>query len=520
MKPWEKYGAAPAQPDGPWARYAQPEITPEQREVAKGELKERIESRPGFWSASSDADKLEETRGTSTFADASAGIVEGIPFGDEIQSAGGAIPRAIGDWMRGDGFDLGRSFDREMQVDEEMKRRRQERSPVANTVGAVAGGLGLGGAMAKGGVTFLQGAKPTLASLTARGAGEGAAYGAVYGAGEGRGVDERFENAYRGAAVGGAFGGATGGLARIGAGKIDRASMPTADDLQTASSAAYQRAEDAGVIYSGNATQRIANALRQDFTQRGYHPKLQPGAKVALKEVGRLAGQPATLKGLDVARQIAGNAFQPGNRSNNALSRRVTEAIDDLVTNPRAGDIIGGDGKLAAEAISEGRHLYAQSRKLELVQDALEQAAKQASKSGSGANVDNAIRQRLDQAMKKRGFTEAEKQALERAIYGTRGQNALRRIGKMSPTTGGLTSLFHLGGVAMAPQISVPAAAVGFGAKRIADGMSRGNARMVEAIIAGGGRVSPKTMLSPQRRALIEALTRQGAQQLPAYTSP
>lgn len=503
---------------GPWQKYA-----------AQQSQQPTPQAGGDGWSAKAEADKIEALRGTGVFSDATDSILTGIPFGDEIVSGAMAPFKAGISAIKGDGFDIGREYNRSMDLEAEFQRRRNERSPIASTVGGVAGGLGVGGIAAKSGLTLLNGAKATLPSMAGRGMAEGAIWGGLYGAGEGRGLEERGLNALHGGALGGAVGGLTGSLARLGAGKVDRSSLPTADDLKNAASAAYQRADDAGAVYSSDAMKRIRDQLLKDFTDFGYHPELQFGAKVALNEIDRLAGQNVTLKGLDTARKIAGNAFQPGNKANNALTGKVTSALDDLVANPQAGDILMGNGAEAAAAITEARGLYGQARKLETVNSLLERASLRAGSTGSGANIENATRQELSKILKsdkmKRGFNKDELATIKQAVLGTKTQNALRAVGKFAPSgvvSGGVgtsTGAFVgnlIGGPAGGVFGAIGLPAVGLGAKMAADAGARNSTRLIEALIASGGK-PPQAQLPAGMKALIDALTRSSAQQLPAY---
>ncbi len=160
------------------------------------------------WSASAKADKIETWRGSGAFSDATDSILTGIPFGDEIVSGAMAPFKAGISALKGEGFDIGREYNRSMDLEAELQRRRNERSPIASTVGGVAGGLGAGGVAAKSGLTLLNGAKATLPSMAGRGMAEGAIWGGLYGAGEGRGLDERLRSAAKGSAIGGVVGGA------------------------------------------------------------------------------------------------------------------------------------------------------------------------------------------------------------------------------------------------------------------------------------------------------------------------
>lgn len=169
------------------------------------------------WSAAKEADQMEEWRGTGTAKDFLNSGPSGLPFADEIGSAVSAIPRATREWAQGDGFDVGRAYDRNLEVERELRRRRNDRSPVASTAGEVATGLGLGGVAAKGGLTLLNNAKPTVASIAGRGAAEGAAWGGLFGFSDGEGFEDRLKQAGQGVAIGGLVGGGVGGAASIGA---------------------------------------------------------------------------------------------------------------------------------------------------------------------------------------------------------------------------------------------------------------------------------------------------------------
>jgi hypothetical protein len=475
----------------------------------------------GGFNPQAEANAIEGASGTSGFSDASGSIIKGIPFGDEIMSAAGAPIRATRDALRGDGFNLGRAYNEGQALEAELQRRRDARSPVASTVGAVAGGFPVAGQAAKAGFSLLNAAKPTLGNMAGRSAAEGAIYGGLYGAGEGSGLEDRATNAGKGLLTGGAVGGILGSMGRIGAGKVDRSVLPTADDLKTAAQAAYQRADDAGVVYSKDAVKRLADDLQQQFYDFGYHPELQGGAKVALSEINRLADQNVTLKGLDTARKIAGNAFQPGNKANNALTAKVAEAIDNLVANPQAGDVLTGNAPEAAAAISEARGLFKQSAKLDTVNNLLERAGLRAAKSGSGGNIENTTRQELSKILMsdrmRRGFSEEELKAVKDAVIGTKGQNALRMMGKLSPEGNGLSMLLHLLSAPLSGGATLPLAGAGMLAKRGADAMAAHRAKIAEAIIANGGKSLPEATLAPLRKAVIDALTRGSAQQLPGY---
>lgn len=470
----------------------------------------------GGWSPQTEADLAERITGSGAFADMTgSGIARAVPFGDEIASGLNAPLRAAREWWQGDGFDVGRAYDRNMQVEAELQRRRDERSPIASTVGSIAGGIGAAAPLAAGGASFLTGAKPTLGSMVGRGAAEGAAYGAAYGAGEGRGLADRGYNALQGAGMGAAIGGATGAIGRIGAGGSGQAAIPSVDDLRAAGQAAYQQADQAGVIFSPKAVERLKMDIGRKLVDMGYDPALQPGAAAVVRRIDDLAGRNVTLSGLDSLRKVASNGYVPGNKSNNKAISDIVNAIDELVTNPSAAEVLTGNAQAAAGALKSAREMWSRVSKAERVADAISRAELRASSTGSGGNVDNAIRQNLRRILEKpRGFTQAEQEALRKVVEGSPGQNALRLAGKLSPSGNGLMAALGIGGTMVNPLVGA-ASLGGMAAKTVADGMTHQNARALDALIRGGGQVA-QPQLSALRRTIIEALTRGGAQTLPA----
>lgn len=481
----------------------------------KREPRDLLEGPQEAWSAAAEADQIEQWQGTGAFSDITgSGIAKAIPFADEIVSGLNAPFRAGREWLQGEGFDIGRAYDRNMQVEEELQRRRQERSPVLSTVGAIAGGIGATAPVARG-LSFLHGAKPTMLSMAGRGAAEGAAYGAAYGAGEGRGIDERLRNAAWGMGLGAATGAATGAIGSLGAGRQSQAAAPSVDDLRAAGQAAYQQADQAGVIFSPKAVDRLKTQVQQKLTDIGYDPALQPGAAAVVRRLENLSGQNVTLTGLDSLRKVAANGYIPGNRSNNKAISDIISAIDDLVTNPKASEVLTGNAKAASDALKTAREMWSRLSKADRVSEAISRAELRAASTGSGGNVDNAIRQNLRRLLENpRGFTQAEQEALRRVVEGTPAQNALRLAGKLSPSGNGLMAALGIGGTMVNPAVGLFSLG-GMGAKAAADSMTRQNAQVLDALIRSGGTSTPG--LSAIRQAIVEALTRSGAQQLPAY---
>lgn len=350
----------------------------------------------------SEADLAERITGTGTFADMTgSGIAKAVPFGDEIVSGLNAPFRATREFFQGEGFDIPGAYGRNMALEEELQRRRQERSPVASTVGAVAGGVGAASPLLKGGVSFLQGAQPTLKSLAGRGAAEGAAYGTVYGAGEGQGLQERGYGALRGGVVGALTGGAMGAATRpfVGGGRASRAERnirrAATDDALTAETAAARLQElgpEATLADLGPNLQRQAGALaatpgRGQEVVRSAVASRQTGAG------GRVAGALDDALGqsqdtLALANDIIAQrsaAAKPLYDAAYAKQMPFSRDLESILSRPSMRTALSRAEKLAADEGLRSKQWFAQ-----VVDDGSQRATGVLDASGRGISVPNA----------------------------------------------------------------------------------------------------------------------------------
>jgi len=391
------------------------------------------------------------------------------------------------------GYMGGEGTEAERALTEDARERAGSAGTAAELVGAIATPVGLArqGATLAGrfGTGAMTGA-PGLAARSGLMAAEGAGYGALTATGNDQDVQQ--------GAILGALGGAAGNVAgealASGVGKVAglfnrQPQIPALDDVSQAARSAYQRAEQAGVIFTPQAVDKLRSNVVRDLTDIGFDPALQPGAAAIVNRLNALEGQNLTLTGLDTLRKVASNGFLPGNRSNNMAISRIIEKIDDIATNPGADDILAGDSKAASSALKEARELWSRQAKATRVEDAVNRADLRASSTGSGGNVDNATRQNLRRLLENpRGFTADERAALETVVRGTPTQNALRLAGKLSPSGNGLMAALGVGGAMVNPAVGALSLG-GMGAKAIADrGTQQNVQKLVDIILAGGNR--------------------------------
>lgn len=313
-----------------------------------------------------------------------------------------------------------------------------------------------------------------------------------------------------GDALVGAIGGKAGDLLLggilKGLGKFGRA--PTtmgAGELRTAKDAAYRAVDNEGVRYAGGGFKDLVAGITDELAD--LDPDVTPKAAAVLRNIQSRVGQEPTLSDLDKMRQYV--RLTIGGKSADDAERRyaskIINNIDEFIA-ARFPRTVEGSGDRGAAAIKQARDLNARLKKVEAVETAVQEAEIRASKSGTGGNFENALRQELDKVRKKQpGLKADEKAALEAIIKGTKTQNMLRLAGRLSPTTGGLTAMLSTGAAGATGGASVPVSMGGYAAKFLADLRTKQEVDQLIKLFATGGkkadleRVLPRPVREAQR---------------------
>lgn len=173
---------------------------PEYAAVPDMELADRIYDK--FYKGNLDRYEFDLRLGVKpNIYDSSSELVQGatLGFGDEIMAGLSAPIKATVDAVRGNGFDLGEAYDRELNKYRTEQRVYRDENPKKSFASSLAGGLATGGGAFKG-----------LANLGAirAGAVSGGLSGTTAGFGEGEGIENRLKTALVGLGFGTGLGAA------------------------------------------------------------------------------------------------------------------------------------------------------------------------------------------------------------------------------------------------------------------------------------------------------------------------
>lgn len=462
--------------------------------------------------------KTLDNAGLQTMKDFSTGVMRGnIPFADEITAAAmtpfGMAKRAFTGEDANKGI-LQRASDAysgALSFNRGTFKEAQDRSPVAHTLGQVAGGINTAGALAKGGITLLNPANPTMGNMAARGAGEGALYSGIYGFGEGEGVADRLNKGRWGAATGALIGGLAGAVTGKFAQRAAEKTVPTSAQKAAESQALYKFADDAGLVLKPDRYAQVVDDMFTNIASKGFDHQMHPDAARAIARLQELKGQPLTLQTLETMRQVIGSAAQSNKPQERMIAKVMQNQLDDYVRGITQADVIVQNPAVKSEdavkALFQARDNWATKTKSERIARLIGRAeirAGQYSQSG----MDNALRTEFRQlAMndaKMRTFTPAEQDAIRQVAMGTATENALRLVGKLAPR-GPVSFLANASTGVASPIMPFVTAAAGELGKRSAAAMTQRNANLVGLLIRSGGKI-PQGQITQAQKLIIDAL--------------
>lgn len=309
--------------------------------------------------------------------------------------------------------------------------------------------------------------------------------------------------------VGGALTGAAAGSVRL-APAAAEAAAPTINQVEAAKTAAYKAVDNSGVKFTPEAfsdlTQKIAKAMDEAGFSAGQHPK----ASNMIKDIGASmraqGGYSPTLSQLDKLRfQIGRDVASASDKGDRAMGVVMRKQIDNFINSAGPDEITGAaDPAAGAALLTTARDMNTRLEKLKSLDNLDEAASDRAAATGTGANGENAARQNMIRFKNSTdNLTPDEKAAVQKAIDGTFGQNALRYVGARLGSTDHILPAILTHGASL--PVTLPATVAGVAAKATARGMENAKIQAVRDLIASGGKkidLKAGNALAPKRGLL------------------
>lgn len=234
---------------------------------------------------------------------------------------------------------------------------------------------------------------------------------------------------------------------------VTKAPVQDLEVLRTMKNKAYGDVSKAGVVIQPRAVNGLVGAIGRAMVRDKFNPARHEKTAALIPTLQSIENTSPTLTQLDQLRQVVyrdlAKAADPAEAH---FGQLIIKSIDKFVDNLSPPMVVSGDPRKATKLLREAREANKRYRKTEMIMDAIDRGERQAAVTGSGANVDNTLRQRANAIINdKRKFntlSAEEKALLLEVVRGTKTGNTLRLAGKLAPTgvvSGGIGSMIGAG---------------------------------------------------------------------------
>ena len=279
---------------------------------------------------------------------------------------------------------------------------------------------------------------------------------------------------------------------------------PTTEGAMNQARAAYKAVDEAGIKYAPDQVDAIVSKVGRtvafDDSFAGYTVGTQANSHIddAIKTISAQTGRELNLSQLEQVRrdlkQIQRNGNSAGQNKFDPRLEKIIGVIDEAM-DVMPSNVSGKSGK---DLLTAARGEFTRAKKAELLDDLMLQAKDKAGASGSGGNVVNSYRQAINSILKNKtkssSFSKEEIDVMREFVRGNMSENALRLVGKLSPTGNGLMQALNIAAFIHNPAMILGTIA-GTSAKIGAEMMTDSKFKAIKDMILTG--------VAPEKRKLL-----------------
>lgn len=266
---------------------------------------------------------------------------------------------------------------------------------------------------------------------------------------------------------------------------IEQPAVETARQAKDASYKAFETAGGQVKIPMGDIVKDVDLAIDADDLFIAYVPQgggsnqyIDEARKALIKHTGK----DFNLAQLDKLRSALGDVYRQSNFDPRV--EFIRDKLDDVIQNAP----VTASGN-AGDLLKTARQDFRRYKKIELFDELMSKAERNAAATGSGGNVVNKYRQAANQILnnryKRNQFDKDELEMMQKFVEGSMPENALRLIGKLSPSGNGLMAALNVAAIANNPAM-VLGTVTGVAAKAKSEAMSKDAVEAIrKALISG-----------------------------------
>jgi len=289
---------------------------------------------------------------------------------------------------------------------------------------------------------------------------------------------------------------------------------PSQDFLKTKSSELFKEARDSGVQLDPKAFGLTMSTIAKDLRAEGYDPRLYPKIDVALSELKNITAT-KDFNELNTLRKFIMGAQKSADPEERRLATILKADFDNYIANVPDTAIIGGS-KEGLAAWKEARDTYTKLSKADVFNDMIEKAKTQKNvltQSGEENALFRELRKLVENPKRMRLFTQTEQVEIKKAAEGGNIQNAMRFLGRFTPT-GPVGGIFSGGAMLASPAFAIPFQAASLASRAGATKMRKDDVKKLAAMMRSGNlpEMVSNPKLTQDQRNLAKLLLLQGTE--------
>lgn len=265
---------------------------------------------------------------------------------------------------------------------------------------------------------------------------------------------------------------------------------PSIDRLKTEARAVYTEIDNLGVRVKKRSFSKLAERLRGSAKKEGFNKRIHPKVSAALDEFAENVGREPKLSEVDTMRKVAQAAAKSIEPDEARLGSRMIDDVDSFLDDLGNKSLVRPPGVNVGAKYREARGLWSRAKKAEVINEAMEKAALQAS--GFENGIRTQFRSILNNKKRSRGFSADEKAAMKKVVVGGGVENVAKFLGKFGFSAGQSSGFFGPiaavtgGGLAGGVPGAVVVPLIGSVSKKLAENLTRANARFADEIVRSG----------------------------------
>lgn len=267
---------------------------------------------------------------------------------------------------------------------------------------------------------------------------------------------------------------------------------PSTEQLREAAVTVYKQIDEIGVQVKPEVFSNFATQVSEKLRKSAFDADLHPLVAKAVEKISQVdAAIPTTEIG--ILRDFAQNAVKSTTPAEARLGRILKNDLDDLLTNLKPGQVVGGDVQGLGELYKKAGELWRRSAKSETVADLFDNAElrNQNNQVGFKESIKSEFLGIIKKNRKTKQFSPEEITEMRKVVDGGKAGKLLSFVGRLDLTqqqkANALVGVSTFGvALTTGGPLGFAVPAIGFVSRSLADKLTRGKSQFAEAIVNAG----------------------------------